>query len=90
MSTKRAARARIVTVSSDDRRLSYVGPVRERARQARVHPDAIAWRAWLDSDEGAKCRKGEAGGQYLENRLWIAFMAGRRPVERKKCKEREI
>lgn len=31
---------------------------------------------WLESDEGKKCLAGTATGQYLENRLHLAFIAG--------------
>lgn len=31
---------------------------------------------WLQSDEGEKCCKGSAAGQYLQNRLKAAFIAG--------------
>lgn len=34
------------------------------------------WKVWLDSPEGSECAKGVATGQYLENRLWRAFMDG--------------
>jgi hypothetical protein len=34
------------------------------------------WRAWINSQEGRKNKIGSAEGQYLENRLWWAFMAG--------------
>lgn len=40
------------------------------------HPAAIAWNKWLESEEGFKCQEGNANGQYLQNRLWHAFMAG--------------
>lgn len=32
---------------------------------------------WLESDEGKKCCENIAGGQYLKNRLELAFLAGR-------------
>lgn len=41
------------------------------------HPDVIAWEKWKESLEGKACLVGVATGQYLENRLWHAFMAGR-------------
>jgi hypothetical protein len=41
------------------------------------HPDVIAWEEWLNSEEGKRCSAGSADGQYLHNRLWFAFMAGR-------------
>lgn len=31
---------------------------------------------WLLSDEGKRCLKGRASGQYLENRLRRAFVTG--------------
>ena len=31
---------------------------------------------WLQSDVGKKCREGSPAGQYLENRLEAAFIAG--------------
>jgi len=31
---------------------------------------------WLQSDEGKRCLKGKTSGQYLENRLRLAFIAG--------------
>jgi len=48
------------------------GAVREVSR----HEDAIAWTRWLESDEGRRCTWANASGQFLENRLWRAFMAG--------------
>jgi hypothetical protein len=36
----------------------------------------IAWNRWIESAEGKRCRHGSAAGQYLENRLYLAFMAG--------------
>jgi len=42
------------------------------------HPDVIAWEKWKESKEGKSCLEGRAEGQYLENRLWRAFMEGRR------------
>lgn len=44
----------------------------------KVHPDVLAWRKWLASKEGKKCTAGSASGEYLENRLWFAFFAGRK------------
>lgn len=43
----------------------------------RTHPDVLNWRGWCKSSEGLACLAGSATGQYLENRLWRAFMAGR-------------
>ena len=42
------------------------------------HPDVIAWEKWRESDIGKVCFEGFPCGQYLENRLWRAFMAGRK------------
>jgi hypothetical protein len=45
------------------------------------HPDVLAWNQWLNSEEGATCSKpfiGTLERQYLENRLYRAFMAGRK------------
>lgn len=39
-------------------------------------PMAKARDAWFDSDEGKQCCAGIASGQYLKNRLEIAFFAG--------------
>jgi hypothetical protein len=39
-------------------------------------PIAKARDYWLESKEGQKCRFGVAEGQYLENRLAAAFVAG--------------
>lgn len=47
------------------------------------HPDAIAWDAWLLSEEAQQCLAGSASGEYLQNRLWLAFMAGVRAGEGK-------
>lgn len=32
--------------------------------------------AWLNSEEGRRCRAGIISGQYLEKRLKFAFIAG--------------
>lgn len=40
--------------------------------------DARAWTHWIESTEGEVCSAGSASGTHLENRLWRAFMAGRR------------
>lgn len=45
--------------------------------KAEIHPDVHAWNKWLSSDEGKMCCEGNASAQYLENRLWRAFHAGR-------------
>ena len=31
---------------------------------------------WFESDDGKKCCEGQASGQYLRNRLGMAFLAG--------------
>ena len=31
---------------------------------------------WLNSEEGKKCCEGTTAGQYLQNRLELAFIAG--------------
>lgn len=40
------------------------------------HPAAEARDRWLSNDEGKSCCDGNAKGQYLQNRLERAFMAG--------------
>lgn len=45
------------------------------------HPDVIAWEEWRNSEEGYRCIDTPCGGIYLENRLWRAFMAGRRNLD---------
>lgn len=47
-------------------------------RKVKKHPDVIAWEKWKQSVQGALAMEGNAGGVYLQNRLWDAFMAGRR------------
>lgn len=37
---------------------------------------AQAWQDWARSEQGKRCRSGSASGEYLDNRLWWAFMAG--------------
>jgi hypothetical protein len=45
-----------------------------------------AWQDWIESEEGKRTANistlpvGERGGQYLENRLWAAFIAGAQAV----------
>lgn len=39
-------------------------------------PLAKARDKWLESDEGKKCCEGNTSGQYLQNRLERAFLAG--------------
>lgn len=57
------------------------------------HPDAVAWDEWIDSEEGKKCRDATTLGssayhnQYLQNRLWRAFMAGCRDDRSRKTNE---
>lgn len=41
-----------------------------------MHSDVIKWYKWKSSEEGKRCLIGSAAGEYLENRLWFAFMAG--------------
>jgi hypothetical protein len=63
----------------------------KKKREVKLHPDVIAWRAWLNSEDGKNCRAGVAHGEYLKNRLWFAFMAGRSsqiPVQRSKSRKR--
>jgi hypothetical protein len=36
---------------------------------------------WMESDEGKRCRDGNAGGVYLRNRLECAFLAGARMID---------
>lgn len=37
---------------------------------------AQAWKEWLESEKGRLMTAGHAGGNFLTNRLWWAFMAG--------------
>jgi len=39
-------------------------------------PLAKASDNWLESDEGQRCCAGITSGQYLQNRLELAFLAG--------------
>lgn len=41
-----------------------------------MNAQAHAWQVWLESVEGQKCADGSAKAKYLENRLFLAFMAG--------------
>jgi hypothetical protein len=41
-----------------------------------MKPEQQAIAAWFDSEEGQKCCEGEARGDYLRNRLWLAFTSG--------------
>lgn len=43
---------------------------------AEKHPTAIARDRWFESDEGQKCLRGRAEGEYLKNRIERAFLAG--------------
>ncbi len=53
------------------------------------HPDTVAWEKWVKTTQGHKCLAGttsfdeilEISGEYLYNRLWHAFMAGRETNE---------
>lgn len=38
--------------------------------------EARARDQWLDSHDGRSCQSGSAEGQYLRNRLELAFLAG--------------
>jgi hypothetical protein len=43
---------------------------------------ALAWRQWIDSDEGKKCLAVPVTEEvYLYNRLWWAYTAGSRAGE---------
>ena len=46
-------------------------------KKIQKNPEVIAWENWKDSKEGVTCLQGTAEGRYLENRLWLAFMAGK-------------
>lgn len=48
------------------------------ATEIKRHSLAIAWDAWLETPEGARCEDYVTltGGPYLKNRLQSAFMAG--------------
>jgi len=37
---------------------------------------ARAWDEWLESDEGKKCCEGGISGNYLHNRIELAFVSG--------------
>ena len=41
-------------------------------------PEVIDWSAWSKSDEGKKAADFSTltNGDYLDNRLWVAFRAG--------------
>jgi len=48
-------------------------------------PDVIAWKKWIESKEGRSCSKElPTAIIYLEDRLYLAFMAGRKKKPRKK------
>lgn len=57
------------------------------------HPLAVAWDAWLASKEGGECRTANTlphnTNQYLEHRLYRAFMAGAKAVELAQRKEKQ-
>lgn len=57
--------------------LRKLSEVVEGTKPAKKHPDVIAFEKWEESEEGKRCHTGSADGQYLRNRLWFAFMAGR-------------
>jgi hypothetical protein len=44
---------------------------------------------WLASDEGKSCCDGWTGGQYLSNRLQLAFIAGVKAAEKLMRKPRK-
>lgn len=46
------------------------------------HSDQKAFEEWLESKEGKECIAGQTQGEYLKNRIWYAFMAGRRSFEK--------
>lgn len=47
--------------------------------EIKKHPDTIAWEKWIKSSEGKMClNELPTAIQYLENRLYHAFMAGRK------------
>lgn len=54
-----------------------------------MHPDAVAWFNWLESEEGKSSANPQTlflppkQGEFLKNRLWRAFMAGVKHGERK-------
>ncbi len=37
---------------------------------------SLAWKDYIQSEEGKRLSSGEAAGQYLKNRLCRSFMAG--------------
>lgn len=50
--------------------------VKHAEKVVTMHPIAVAWNKWIQSEEGKSCLCDTASGQYLENRLWKAFVAG--------------
>lgn len=40
------------------------------------HWKAVAWDRWLFSPDGKRGTAGSAQGEYLRNRLFLAFLAG--------------
>jgi len=49
---------------------------------------AMAWNKWRESPDGERCAEGTATGEYLENRLWRAFMAGVKSTEPARTEEK--
>jgi len=49
-------------------------------------PLAKARDKWLFSEEGKRCLEGKTSGQYLENRLRLAFIAGWNACEKRSKK----
>jgi len=45
-------------------------------RGERRHPCVVAWDGWVRSPEGIHSLAGTAEGQYLRNRLQVAFNSG--------------
>lgn len=48
----------------------------DHIEELKRHPKAIAFDEWLRTPEGITCTCGRTDGEYLQNRLWYAFMAG--------------
>jgi hypothetical protein len=42
---------------------------------------AQAWNKWQESPDGERCQSDSPSGEWLQNRLWRAFMAGAKAVE---------
>lgn len=66
------------------------GPDLRLVRLAVDHrsPLAVARDEWLASEEGRTCCDGTAHGQYLENRLVMAFIAGWDAAVAERAKEK--